>query len=199
MTPGRFARSALAAIAIALGCSPVSAGTVLDVSSPGGVVIGSRIIRVTSLADSGPGSLREAIDAAGPRVVIFDIAGYIELSSNLRIDNGQITIAGQTAPGPGVVLRGASLSIHTSDVVVEHIAVYAGSTDDPERAHNRDSITIYGHYSNKTWIKNIVLRNVSVGWGVDENIGINGLVDGVRIERSLIAQGLRKGGMEARS
>ncbi|MCI0428978.1 MAG: hypothetical protein L0210_00340 [Rhodospirillales bacterium] len=189
-------RSAAAAIAIALGllCSSAGAATSLDVKTPGGLVIGSRIIRVTSLADSGAGSLRAALDAVGPRVVVFDVAGYIELRSNLPIDHGQVTIAGQTAPGPGIVLRGASLKIHASDVVIQHLAVYVGSTADPKRADNRDGITIYGRPSRNNRVENVVLRNVSVGWGVDENIGINGLVDGVRIERSLIAEGLKYGG-----
>jgi hypothetical protein len=191
-----FVSARIAVIGIGLGwaCSFAEAATSIDVSTPGGLSLGSRIIRVTSLADSGAGSLRAALDAAGPRVVVFDVAGYIELRSNLPIDHGQVTIAGQTAPSPGIVLRGASLKIHASDVVIEHIAVYPGSTPIPERADNRDGITIYGRVSRNNRIRNVVLRNVSVGWGVDENIGINGLVDGVRIERCLIAEGLKFGG-----
>jgi hypothetical protein len=189
-------RAATVAVAVALAflCSSAGAATLLDVKTPGGLVVGARIIRVTSLADSGPGSLRAALDESGPRVVVFDVAGYIELRSNLPIDHGQVTIAGQTAPGPGIILRGASLKIHASDVVIEHLAVYVGSTPDPKRADNRDGITIYGRESRHNRVANVVLRNVSVGWGVDENIGINGLVDGVKIERSLIAEGLRFGG-----
>ena len=172
----------------------ISAATALDVNTRGGAVVGARILRVTSLADSGPGTLRAALGAKGPRVVVFDVAGYVALASDLAIENGEVTIAGQTAPGSGVILRGGSLKIHASDVMIEHIAVYAGSSTDPKRAENRDGITIYGRGSRKTWIGNVVLRNVSVGWGIDENIGINGLVDGVRIEASLIAEGLKHGG-----
>jgi hypothetical protein len=192
----RFATAAVAVIGMAssLQWPPASAATALDVNTSGGAVVGARILRVTSLADAGPGSLRAALGAKGPRVVVFDVAGYIELASDLPIENGEVTIAGQTAPGSGVILRGGSLKIHASDVMVEHIAVYAGSTTDQKRAEDRDGITIYGRYSKKTWIGNIVLRNVSVGWGVDENIGINGRVDGVRIENSLIAEGLKHGG-----
>ena len=162
--------------------------------TPGGVVEGTKIIRVSSLADSGAGSLREALSAAGPRVVVFDVAGYIELHSDLTIENGQVTIAGQTAPGPGVILRGGTINIRASDIVIEHVAIYAGSTADPKRAANRDGINIYGRPSRNAWLRNVVLRNLSVGWGVDENIGINGLVDGVKIERSLIAEALTQGG-----
>lgn len=192
----RWATAALAAIGMMLAFPWPSAGaaTALDVSAQGGMVAGSRILRVTSLADSGPGTLRAALGAKGPRVLVFDVAGYIDLASDLAIENGQVTIAGQTAPGPGVILRGGSLRIRASDVMIEHLAIYAGSSTDPKRAEDRDGITIYGRYSRKIWIGNIVLRNISVGWGIDENIGINGLVDGVRIENSLIAEALKHGG-----
>lgn len=185
-----------ARLGIGLACwwQPASAATSLDVYTRGGAVVGASILRVTSLADSGPGTLRAALSAKGPRVVVFDVAGYIALASDLSIENGEVTIAGQIAPDSGVILRGGSLKIHASDVMIEHIAVYAGSSTDPKRAENRDGITIYGRGSRKTWIGNVVLRNVSVGWGIDENIGINGLVDGVRIEQSLIAEGLKHGG-----
>lgn len=194
--PGRRVAALIVAVGIGLTCLSPSAGAaaVLDVDSPGGAVVGARIIRVTSLADSGPGSLREAVGASGPRIIVFDVSGYIDLRSDLSIEKGQVTIAGQTAPSPGVVLRGRTLKIRASDVVIEHVAIYAGSSADPKRAESRDGITIYGRPSRKVWVKNVVLRNISVGWGVDENIGINGLVDGVRLERSLIAEALRKGG-----
>ena len=192
----RRAAAIVAPLGIGLACwySSASAVTGLDVDTRGGMVVGSRIVHVTSLADSGAGSLRAALESSGPRVVVFDVAGYIDLRSNLPIDHGQITIAGQTAPGAGVVLRGSSLKIHASDVMIEHIAIYPGFTPVPRLADNRDGITIYGRESRNNHVNNIVLRNISVGWGVDENIGINGLVDGVRIERSLIAEGLKFGG-----
>jgi hypothetical protein len=183
-----------AGVGMVCGCLSALAATSLDVDTSGGVVEGTRITHVTSLADAGAGTLREALGVAGPRVIVFDVAGYIDLQSDLTIENGQVTIAGQTAPGPGVVLRGGTVNIRASDIVVEHVAIYAGSSANPERAANRDGINIYGRPSRKMWVKNVVLRNLSVGWGVDENIGINGLVDGVKIERSLIAEALMRGG-----
>lgn len=165
-----------------------------NVASAGGLIAGSKIVRVTTLADDGRGSLRAALAQCGPCVIVFDISGVIELKSNLAIEKDHVTLAGETAPLPGILLHGGTLNIRASDVVVSHIAVYAGSSDDPKIAENRDGISIYGSESRKHTIRNVILRNVSVGWGVDENIGLQGLVDGVRIERSLIAQPLRNGG-----
>lgn len=163
-------------------------------SDTGGLVEGARIIVVSQLGDAGTGSLRAALNQSGPRVIVFEVSGYIDLKSDLPILHGRVTIAGQTAPDRGVVIRGGTLQIRSSEVVIEHIAIYPGSSSDPKIADNRDGITIYGSASRQNWVRNVVLRHLSVGWGVDENIGVNGLVDGIRIERSLIAEGLWRGG-----
>ncbi len=163
-------------------------------SDIGGLVDGARIIVVSQLGDTGTGSLRAALNQSGPRVIVFEVSGYIDLKSDLTILDGRVTIAGQTAPDRGIVIRGGTLQIKSSDVVIEHIAIYPGSSSDPKIADNRDGITIYGSVSRQNWVRNVVLRHLSVGWGVDENIGVNGLVDGLRIERSLIAEGLWRGG-----
>lgn len=93
---------------------------------------GGRVIEVTNLNDSGPGSLRAAIEASGPRIVVFRVGGDIILKSRLRLVHPYITIAGQTAPGGGITLRNgrgnrsAALSIETDQVIVRYIRARPG-------------------------------------------------------------------------
>src|SRR3712207_917803 len=82
---------------------------------------GGRVIRVTNLEDSGPGSLRAAIDAKEPRTIIFDVGGTIRLKKPLVVRHGLVTIAGQTAPGGGIPFRDHHFEIAADDVVVRSI------------------------------------------------------------------------------
>jgi hypothetical protein len=157
-------------------------------------VPGSRLVRVTSLADRGPGTLREVLGVCGPCIVVFDVSGAIELESDITLNRGRVTLAGETSPSPGVVLHGGSLHIRASDVVVSHLGVYPGSARDAESAENRDGISVYGSVANGEGVTRVVLRNVSVAWAVDENVGLQGHTDGVRIERALLFHPLRYGG-----
>ena len=82
---------------------------------------GGSVYIVTNLNDDGPGSLRDACEASGARTVVFAVSGIIDLDSNLTITNDNITIAGQTAPGDGICIRGAGFIVQASDVVVRYI------------------------------------------------------------------------------
>lgn len=85
------------------------------------------VIRVTTLAADGPGSLRSALEDPRPRLVVFEVGGVIDLQGySLDVRSPWLTVAGQTAPDPGITLIRGSLSIETHDVVVEHIAVRPG-------------------------------------------------------------------------
>ena len=87
---------------------------------------------------------RSAVAAPGPRVVVFDVAGEIDLRSDLRILEPHLTIAGETAPDRGVVLRGASILVEAGDVVLQHIGIFPGPSSDPKVNEGRDAVTILG-------------------------------------------------------
>ena len=90
---------------------------------------GGKVITVTSLADSGPGTFREACETGGARIVVFNVAGIIQLKTPVIIRAPYITIAGQTAPGDGVCIAGETVWANTHDVVVRHMRFRRGSTD----------------------------------------------------------------------
>ncbi|UCD29149.1 MAG: hypothetical protein JSV03_01300, partial [Planctomycetota bacterium] len=87
--------------------------------TPGGR--GGRIIEVTNLNDAGPGSLRAAVETEGRRIVVFRVGGTIALKSHIIATSPYLTIAGQTAPGDGILIRDVGLRIRTHDVVVRHL------------------------------------------------------------------------------
>jgi hypothetical protein len=116
---------------------------------------GGRIIRVTNLSDRGQGSLREAIDAKGPRVIVFEVGGNINLKSHLKIRNPYVTVAGQTAPQPGITLTGASLSIKTHDVLIQHLRIRVGDRAIGPPPEDRDGIKIQGSKSAAAEVYNI--------------------------------------------
>lgn len=119
------------------------------------------MIAVTHLKDSGPGNLRAAVEAEGPRIVVFQVSGTIQLEDDLDIRNPSITIAGQTAPGDGICLRDHMLSINADDVIIRYLRVRLGD----ETARDADAIGGRGH-------KNFILDHVSASWSIDETMSI---------------------------
>ena len=130
---------------------------------------GGRIIRVTSLAAEGPGTLREALAAHGPRIIVFEIGGVIDLGrSSIDIREGQVTIAGETAPGPGITIIRGGIDIRTHDVILSHIRVYTGADGQPQRSGwEADALSTVA-------ARNVIIRNCSFLWGVDENMSASG-------------------------
>jgi pectate lyase len=114
------------------------------------------VYHVTTLADRGPGSLREAVEAAGPRIVVFDISGTIRLTKSLAIEEPFITIAGQTAPGDGICLRDATLSIGTDHVVVRYLRCRLG-----DQGRGGDAVSIGAG-------RHIIVDHCSASWSLDE-------------------------------
>ena len=123
---------------------------------------GGRVIEVTNLKDSGPGSFRAAAEAKGPRIVVFRVAGIIALESNIDIDHPDITIAGQSAPGDGICLAYHSLNINTENVILRHLRVRRGR---PEGGQGSDNI-------GGNPVGQIVVDHCSTSWGMDENLSL---------------------------
>lgn len=124
---------------------------------------GGRVIKVTNLNDSGPGSLREAVEAEGARMVVFDVDGTIELQSPLRINNDSITIAGHSAPGDGICLKDYPMVINGSEVIVRYLRVRPGDR------HNLDSDGLGGGRYGQ---RNVIIDHCSVSWSIDECLSI---------------------------
>jgi len=123
---------------------------------------GGRVIAVTNLNDSGPGSLRAAIEAEGPRIVVFRVAGIIPLERNLDINHPHITIAGQSAPGDGICVANHSLNVNTHNVILRHLRVRRGR---PEGGQGSDNIG--GNPAGQ-----IIVDHCSASWGMDENLSL---------------------------
>lgn len=143
---------------------------------------GGKVILVTNLNDSGPGSLREAVEAEGPRIVVFTVSGTITLESPLTISNPYITIAGQTAPGDGICIKKYQLSINADEVIIRYIRVRLGDETD------YDADAISGRYH-----KNIILDHVSASWSIDETVSIY-YCENVTIQWCLISESLYNAG-----
>ena len=126
--------------------------------TPGGR--GGKVITVTNLNDSGPGSFREACETGGARIIVFNVAGVINLKTPLYVRAPYVTIAGQTAPGDGICIAGESFQVDTHDVIVRHMRFRRGDT----RVHNREDS--FGGNP----VGNIMIDHCSAEWGLDENI-----------------------------
>lgn len=123
---------------------------------------GGKVIVVTNLNDSGPGSFRDAVEQGGPRIVVFNVAGIIRLKAAVSIRAPYITIAGNTAPGDGICIAGNTVQLDTHDVVVRHMRFRRGKT---EAADRDDS---FGGNP----VGNIMIDHVSASWSLDENISM---------------------------
>jgi hypothetical protein len=161
---------------------PNSAGYGMD--TPAGR--GGAVHRVTNLNASGAGSLRACVEASGPRVCIFEVSGVIRLTSDLNIVSPNITIAGQTAPSPGIMIRGAGLRIGASDVLLQHLRIRPGDAADGPDTGNRDALKV----SAPSAFKNVVVDHCSFSWATDETVSLWSNWDNVTVMNSIISEGL---------
>lgn len=182
---------------------------------PGGPGMAPRVFRVTTLQDmivnpqngqlvAAPGSLREAVEAAGPRFVVFRVGGVVLLNQPLFIRNPYLTIAGQTAPNPGITIGGAGLRIRTRDVVLRHLRIRMfidEEAGEPHGNHGSDSIQMLRNDSevqdpNRDVVTNVMIDHCSLSWGIDENIDIVSWVKDVTVQWSIIAEAAKYGHRE---
>src|SRR4051794_6805341 len=150
---------------------------------------GGEVFHVTSLNDLGAGTLRDGIDNATlgvPRTIVFDVAGKITLASKLNLQKPNITIAGQTAPGNGIVITGDQLLISQNGPLIPNNTIirymrFRVATDPV--SNSKDSFSINGG-------SNIMVDHVSASWGSDENLSITGVANNVTVQWSLISEAL---------
>jgi pectate lyase len=137
-------------------------------ATPGGR--GGQVLRVTNLNSEGPGSFRAAIETAGPRIIVFEVGGVVDLNRRtLVIREPFVTIAGQTAPSPGVSFIRGGMDIAAHDVIVQHIRIRPGSAGQPlASGWEEDGI------STQNGAYNVIVDHCTLTWATDENLSASG-------------------------
>lgn len=150
---------------------------------------GGKVYKVTSLADTNtPGTLRYAINQTEPRTIIFEVSGTIVVNNYLDIVNPYVTIAGQTAPSPGIFLQGATIRIMTHDVMLQHLRAAPGDQPGPVAPNLRDALAISSPYGIKP--ENIVIDHCTFTWSVDEMFETWGEAGNITFSNVLAAEPL---------
>lgn len=142
---------------------------------------GGKVVEVTNLNDDGPGSFREAVTKdIGPRTVVFNVSGNIELKSRLVIGHPYITVAGQTAPGEGITISRAPVGLTGDDGMVRFLKVRIGS------GTTYDGMGLTGaDYS--------IIDHCSISWTIDESFSSRG-AHHITLQRTLISEALNVAG-----
>lgn len=131
---------------------------------------GGHIVRVTSLAASGPGTLAEALARSGPRLIVFEVGGVIDLAKDpLKIREPFVTVAGQTAPPPGITLIRGGIRVESHDVVIQHLRVRPGEAGEAKGSGWEPDGVATG-----SGARDVVVDHCSLTWAVDENLSASG-------------------------
>lgn len=130
---------------------------------------GGRIITVTTLDKEGPGSFTEALAAKGPRIIVFEVGGAIDLArSTINIDEPFVTIAGQTAPSPGITLLRGGIDVRTHDVKISHLRVLTGAAGQAKLSGwEADAFSTAS-------ARNVLIEHNTFMWAIDENMSASG-------------------------
>ncbi|KQN37820.1 pectate lyase [Sphingomonas sp. Leaf407] len=170
---GLLSAAMAAPVAVAQGTAATPADTAFPGAqgwaavTPGGR--GGRILRVTTLAADGPGSFKAALEAKGPRIVVFEVGGVIDLArTTITIKEPFLTIAGQTAPSPGITLIRGGIDIRAHDVIVRHLRVRPGLDGQAKRSGwEVDAM-------NTVAATNVIVDHCTMTWALDENLSASG-------------------------
>ncbi len=146
------------------------------------------VFHVTNLNDSGEGSFRDAV-SKGNRIIVFDVSGYIDLTSNVTIggeNKKNITILGQTAPGDGICFRGNNIKVSGENVILRYLRFRVGDKlADGKQTKTQDGLEVVDD------TKNVIIDHCSVSWGTDENLTAYAVKD-VTIQNCIIAEALNQ-------
>ncbi|MFC4400148.1 polysaccharide lyase family 1 protein [Mariniflexile soesokkakense] len=142
---------------------------------------GGKVVEVTNLNDDGPGSLRDAVNQEiGPRTIVFNVSGNIQLKSRLVVNQPYITIAGQTAPGEGITITRAPIGITGNDCIARFLKVRIGS------GTTFDGMGLTGaNYS--------IIDHSSICWTIDESFSSRG-AHNITLQRTFISEALNVAG-----
>src|SRR5215212_745138 len=138
------------------------------------------VVRVTTLAADGPGSLRHALAVPRPRLVVFEVGGVIDLQGRgLVVRSPHLTVAGQTAPDPGITLIRGGLTVETHDVIIQHLAVRPGDGKPSPPAGEWAPDALGVRRASAGPVHDVVFDHCSATWAVDENLSASGPGDAV--------------------
>ncbi|KAF4987087.1 hypothetical protein FDECE_15610 [Fusarium decemcellulare] len=146
---------------------------------------GGKVVKVTTLEDSEePGTLRHALTVeTGPRIVVFDVGGIITTKSRISVNSQYVTLAGQTAPGKGIVIQGNPLGLTgASDIIFRHIRVRPGTVS----GNTVDGMGMQGS-------NHAIFDRCSMGWTIDESFSSRSAYN-ISFQRNMISEPLNVAG-----